>query len=323
MPIEPAVYIADLVPTNPVNSDPVQQGADQLRLVKQVLVNSFPNIDGAVNATHTQINTWESRLQAVERGTPIGKVSMWFGSAAPADHLLLDGGTHNRADYPIFWSTFGPSGQNILGTGNGVTTFTVPDYRLRFPVMSGTGLALGATGGTQTPAVSVSTVGAHNHGGQTGAAGGHTHTTDVRGAHAHGGATAGHALTLGQMPNHSHTITVNDPGHSHSAGLLAMSGGGGSGTGLYVAGSFPVFENPTSRISINSASTGITASASSVGNNEAHAHSIASDGGHDHTISSVSNHTHTVSSDGEHTHTATIADGRPPFFSINFIVKAR
>lgn len=57
MALETGTFISDLVPTNPVGSDPLAFADDHLRLVKSTIKNSFPNISGAVTKTHSQINT--------------------------------------------------------------------------------------------------------------------------------------------------------------------------------------------------------------------------------------------------------------------------
>jgi|SRR5688500_7594228 len=57
MGLEAATYVSNLVTTNPVGgSDPKSQGDDHIRLIKTVLRNSFPNISGAMTATHTELN---------------------------------------------------------------------------------------------------------------------------------------------------------------------------------------------------------------------------------------------------------------------------
>jgi len=62
MPLESltgaSVFIDDLVNTNPVGaSDPKSEGDDHIRGIKNVLLNSFPGVTGAVSATHTELNT--------------------------------------------------------------------------------------------------------------------------------------------------------------------------------------------------------------------------------------------------------------------------
>jgi hypothetical protein len=56
MGLETGTYIDDLVITNPVSSDKRRFGDDHLRLIKTCLKNSFPNIDGPVNGTPTELN---------------------------------------------------------------------------------------------------------------------------------------------------------------------------------------------------------------------------------------------------------------------------
>ncbi len=57
MPLEIGTWIEDLVPTNPVGSDPVAAGDDHIRLVKSVLQNQFPSLGAeAVDATAAAIN---------------------------------------------------------------------------------------------------------------------------------------------------------------------------------------------------------------------------------------------------------------------------
>jgi hypothetical protein len=54
--LESGVYISDLVVTNPTGSDNRSTADDHLRLIKSTIKNTFPNITGAVTATHTQLN---------------------------------------------------------------------------------------------------------------------------------------------------------------------------------------------------------------------------------------------------------------------------
>lgn len=56
MALETATFINGLVATNPTGSDPISSGDDHLRLIKATILNTFPNITGAVTKTHTQIN---------------------------------------------------------------------------------------------------------------------------------------------------------------------------------------------------------------------------------------------------------------------------
>lgn len=51
------VFITNLVPTNPAGTDVVSEGDDHLRGTKNVLINSFPAINGAVTMTPAQLNS--------------------------------------------------------------------------------------------------------------------------------------------------------------------------------------------------------------------------------------------------------------------------
>lgn len=57
MGLESATYIHELVPTNPVGAtDPKSQGDDHIRMFKQAVQNTLPNVEGAVQASHTQLD---------------------------------------------------------------------------------------------------------------------------------------------------------------------------------------------------------------------------------------------------------------------------
>jgi hypothetical protein len=69
MPIEPNVqYVDDLNVSNPPATDPLSQVDDHLRLLKTAVKQSFPNITGAMTATHTVLNGVDSRVTALEAG---------------------------------------------------------------------------------------------------------------------------------------------------------------------------------------------------------------------------------------------------------------
>jgi hypothetical protein len=73
MGLETATYINGLVSTNPTAGDPVSQGDDHVRLIKAAVLATFPNITGAVTATHTALNNAATRLLA--SGTAVASTS--------------------------------------------------------------------------------------------------------------------------------------------------------------------------------------------------------------------------------------------------------
>lgn len=148
MALETATYIAQLNSANPTSTDTVSQADDHLRLIKNVLKNTFPNLDQPVTASPAQINS----------PVPKGLISLWSGSLVtiPAGWVLCDGNN------------------------------STPDLRNRFVVGAGDVYSVGNTGGATTQTLSVSNIPAHTHtiSGISGAAGGHTHTINDPG-HVH------------------------------------------------------------------------------------------------------------------------------------------
>jgi len=56
MALESTTYIDGLVATNPTGTDARSQGDDHIRLVKSAIRTTFPNVAGAMTATHTELN---------------------------------------------------------------------------------------------------------------------------------------------------------------------------------------------------------------------------------------------------------------------------
>src|SRR6185312_8280824 len=113
--------------------------------------------------------TW----QAISSFSP-GFIVMYGATSAPTGWLLCDGSAVSRTTYSALFAIIGTT----YGSGDGSTTFNVPDLRQRFPLgkaASGTGASLGATGGaidnTHTSAAHTHTMGNHTH-----TLGNHTHS---------------------------------------------------------------------------------------------------------------------------------------------------
>lgn len=177
MGLETGTFINSLVVTNPTGNDGKSQGDDHLRLLKSTIKNTFPNVTGAVTATHTQLNAT----------TASGVLN------SPGMVILFAG---SQAQIPAGW-------QLCNGTGTTSTGIPVPDLRSKF--------IQGATGdGGVTPRNS------------TGGALTHNHTLSINGT----------ALTIAQIPAHTHSKTYtyvaggalnlgfiyNDPNIYHGGG---------------------------------------------------------------------------------------------------------
>lgn len=66
MALESATYVSDLNAANPAATDQLSQADDHLRLIKNVLKTTFPNVTGALTATHTVLNGIDARVSVVE-----------------------------------------------------------------------------------------------------------------------------------------------------------------------------------------------------------------------------------------------------------------
>ena len=127
---------------------------------------AVPYSKGGTNATT------QATAQA-NMGVMTGEIKMWAVATAPTGHLLCDGSAVSRSTYSALFAIYG----STFGSGDGSTTFNLPDFRNRMPIGAGSTYALAATGGSATTTLVTANLPAHNH---------------------------------------SATSTVTDPGHLHS-----------------------------------------------------------------------------------------------------------
>lgn len=73
MGLETATYIHELDSSNPVGaSDPKGQGDDHLKLIKSTLQNTFPNVEGEMTASHTELNKLDGATVTTEQLNALG-----------------------------------------------------------------------------------------------------------------------------------------------------------------------------------------------------------------------------------------------------------
>jgi hypothetical protein len=86
MALETATYIDGLVATNPLGTDAKSQGDDHIRLLKATLLATFPNITGALTATHTELNYVDGVTSAIQ--TQIDTKGAITGQAWTGNHTF-------------------------------------------------------------------------------------------------------------------------------------------------------------------------------------------------------------------------------------------
>ena len=99
---------------------------------------------------------------ALATAVPVGVVQMWAGEAAPAGWLLCQGQAVSRTTYAALYAVCGTA----YGTGNGSSTFNLPDLRARMPIgLSGSGAfnALGNAGGEENHKLTTAEMPSHGH----------------------------------------------------------------------------------------------------------------------------------------------------------------
>jgi microcystin-dependent protein len=169
---------------------------------------------------------------------PSGALQPFAGSSAPSGWLLCFGQAVSRTGFSGLFATIGTT----YGTGDGSTTFNLPDLRGRaiFGLDNMGGSAAGRLTGSNTGNI--------------------TTPTTLGGT----GGEENHTSLIAEMPSHTHTPTVTDTGHSHTLG-----------TGPFVSGSQIFLSNAASSIventlTTNVATTGISVSNANIGGGGSH-----------------------------------------------------
>ena len=147
----------------------------------------------------TKIATTAFVASAITSAVITGTISMWPVSSAPTGYLVCDGTAVSRTTYAALYAIVGTT----FGSGDGSTTFNLPNYTGRMPY----GTTIGATGGS-ADAIVVS----HTH---TLTDPGHSHT-QLWSSGSNGTTTSGSGLNpFGSQTTTSTTgITIGTTGAS-------------------------------------------------------------------------------------------------------------
>lgn len=123
-------FIDDLTATNPVIADDVSEGDDHIRGIKNVLKNTFPNVTGAVSATHTNLDAAYNHVGNTSNPHSVTKSQVGLGSAdntsdsakpVSTDQATAIGLKANTAS-PTFTGTVAGVTKSMVGLGSADNT---------------------------------------------------------------------------------------------------------------------------------------------------------------------------------------------------------
>lgn len=89
----------------------------------------------------------------------IGEIKAYAGSTAPDGWLICDGSAISRTTYAELFDVIGTT----YGSGNGTTTFNIPDLAGKMPLGKSSGHALGSSAGAETVTLTTSEMPSHTH----------------------------------------------------------------------------------------------------------------------------------------------------------------
>lgn len=295
MPLETATFLTDLNPANPAHSDQLNQDDAHMRLVKQVLKNTFPNFtSAALSSTQAEIDaavgtntngttiladagaTFKTNTTDGIKNPVAGEVDIQAGGVAAlkvkSDGTATASGTVSAPAFTgggavpiggtiIWWSDTLPTGYGTWAWCNGGTYL-----RSNTALFAILGTAYGTGDGATTAGLpdlrECVPVGKGTMGGATSPARITNFVTSTLGAI---WGECLHLLGIGEIPAHTHAAAVTDLGHKHNL----RNNGGGSALGV---GAFtPNGEAPGSIVATSDTqTTGITVSNANTGGGNSH-----------------------------------------------------
>jgi microcystin-dependent protein len=211
---------------------------------------------------------------------PTGSVTAFAGASAPSGYLMCDGSELSRETYSSLFSIIGTT----YGTGNGTTTFNVPNLKGRMPV---------GLDSSQTEFNSLGLIGGAKQ---------HTLTSNEMPSHTHTQNEHNHTATTASAGSHGHSAGTDSQGlHSHSTSLY-------NNTGAYASG--------TARNALHNSIGNLNGYGSNSSGSHSHTVFIFDSGSHSHTVTVNNTTAVNQNTGGGQPH-----NNLQPFITLNYIIK--
>jgi len=206
MPLESGTYINSLNSSNPAATDGLAFADDHFRLIKATILASFPNITGAMTATHTVLNGLDARVTAIESGVHASGTKLLFQQSTAPTGWTKDTTNYNDHAIRVVTGTASSGGTNAFSTLDATAVGTINSS---------------ISGSTASHALTIAEMPAHNHS--------ITSTARRDGGSPPGGSFP-HGSAFGTNTNLSDvglTLSIDNTGggggHSHGVGTLAVT----------------------------------------------------------------------------------------------------